>query len=152
TWPGVCLPSRKIDLAPGAQLEHIVRPAGLCAWPHIGRFPAAKGLTPHHGPSDRAVDIGVPHLDLILPARNLAVIQGVNPASEAEGDSVGKRYGFVDILGPHEPQHWAEAFGGMEERTGLYAELDAWGPETMGLGIECVPRDCVGGGGAQRVA
>src|SRR5262249_34826991 len=115
TWPGVCLPWGEIDLAPGAQLEHIVRPAGFCAWPHIGRFPAAKGLPPYHSSGDRAVDIGVSYLDLVRPARNLAVIQGVNPTGEAEGDSVGKRYGFVDIFGPHEPQHWAEAFGGMKE-------------------------------------
>src|SRR5262249_42351026 len=108
-------PGGETAWAPGPSWRHMFRPAGLCAWPHIGRFPAAKGLPPHHGPGDGAIDIGVPHLELVLPARNLAVIQGVNPAGEAEGDSVGKRYGCVDILGPHEPQHWAEAFGGMKE-------------------------------------
>src|SRR5262245_39996593 len=62
-WRGVCLLCGEIDLEPGAQLEHIVRPAGLRARPYIGCFPAAEGLPPYHGPDDGAVDIGVPHLD-----------------------------------------------------------------------------------------
>ena len=88
-WCRSRLPCGEIDLAPGAQLEHIVRPAGLRARPHIGRLPATKGLPPHHGPGNRAVDIGVPYLDLVLPTRHLSVIQGVNPTGEAEGDGVG---------------------------------------------------------------
>jgi hypothetical protein len=92
-------------------------------------------LPSHYGPGDGAVDIGVAYLNLVLPARNLPVIQGVNPAGEAEGDGVGERESFLDVLSPHQPQHWAKAFSGMEERAGLHAELDARGPETMGCGI-----------------
>src|SRR5207245_10594471 len=73
-WHGVCLPYGETDLAPGAQLEHIVRPAGLRARPHIGRLPAAERLSPHHSPSNGAVDIGVPHLDRVSPTRDLPVI------------------------------------------------------------------------------
>src|SRR6185503_1876724 len=138
-WRGVSLLGGEIDLAPGAKLKHIVWSAGLRTWPHIGRLPAAEGLSLDHGSRNRTVDIGVPHLDLVLPVRDLPVIQGVNATSEAEGDGVGQRDGFGDMLDPHETQHRAEAFGHMEERTGLHAELDARGPETVDCGIACFP-------------
>src|SRR5712692_1309076 len=90
-WRGVRLPYGEIDLAPGAKLEHIVGPAGLRAWPHVGHLPAAEGLPLHYGPGDGAIDISITHLDVFLPVRYLPVVQGMDPAGEAEGDGIGER-------------------------------------------------------------
>jgi hypothetical protein len=92
-------------------------------------LPAAEGLAAHDRPGDRAVDVEIARLDAVNPARDLAVVERLDPARQPERGGVRERDGLVEIRGAHESQHGAEAPRAVEERARPPPELDPGRPE-----------------------
>src|SRR5437870_4930590 len=115
--------------ATAASGRAVIRSTGLGAWPHRRRLPPAEGLTADDRPGDGTVHVEVAGLDAVDPARDLAVVERLDPAGEPEGLSVDELDRVVEVLGAHQSEHGAEAFGAVEEGAGTHAELDAGRPE-----------------------
>src|SRR5262245_17876211 len=120
----------KIDLAPASELERVVRAAGLGAGTDRRGFPTAEGLARDDRSRRVTVDVEVAGLDPVEPVIDLAIIQRLDPARQAERGVVREVDRLVQITGAHEPEHGAEALRTMEERAATHPKLDAWRPET----------------------
>src|SRR6267143_4552850 len=83
-------------------------------------LPAAEGLAADDRSGDGAVDVEVAGLDAVHPARDLAIVQRLDATGEAERLRVGELDRLIEVLGPHQPQHGAEAFRAVKEGAGTH--------------------------------
>src|SRR5439155_19356817 len=91
--------------------------------------PTAEGLAADDGTGDGAVDVEVAGFDAVHPARDIALVQRLDPAGEAERLRVGELDRPLEILSAHESQHGSEALGAVKEGAGTHTELDTGRPE-----------------------
>src|SRR5262249_20630332 len=107
----------------------VVGAAGLGARPDRRALPAAERLTTDNRPRDRAIDVEVAGFHPVDPARDLAIVQCLDPAGQSERRGVGEIDRVLEVGCPHHAQHGAEALRAVKEAAWAHAHLDAGRPE-----------------------
>ena len=79
------------------------------------------------------VDVGVAHLDRLAPPRDLALVEAVQTAGQAEVGRVLQLDRLLQRGGAHEPEHGAEDLGAVEEGPRGHPVLDARRPQATGV-------------------
>src|SRR5690606_7721024 len=111
------------------ELGGVIGAARLRSRSEAGSLPAAEWLPAHDGSGDRAVDVGVAHLDPVPPLVDLGGIERMDSTGQAEIGIVLDPDRVIEIVGTDHAEHRPETLRPAEPRVRRNPQLDAGRPE-----------------------